>query len=441
MRRIEIRQTAWVAATLLAGAAAAGSTDEAANLARRLDAIESRLQAVETTTSWLDARRAHEVRLIIADVLEDADARAALADDLPTAGWDDGFFIQSADGDFRLEVSGQIQARFVWNRRQLDDELLTLDGFEIRRLKIKLEGHLITPDLGYTIGLARRRNNSQMVLQSYNIRYRLSDAWTVMVGRARPPLLREEEVSSKRQLAVERSLVARAFRQTRTVGLMARYADDHIRMRAGLMDANPRNDDSSDDDPSGEAFDERVRAAMRTELMLAGRKWGDLDDFSSFPGTPLTVMLGAGVLFQWEQKQDPNAVSENLLRWSIDLTVDLSGANLFAYIVGNHADRDTASNLDQYGIVVQGGFFVGEAWELFARYEYGDADGEAEELSVLTVGVNHFIEEHALKLTADVGYGFRPVEKFWANEGAGWLEDEPNESGQIVMRVQMQLLF
>ena len=62
-------------------------------------------------------------------------------------------------------------------------------------------------------------------------------------------------------------------------------------------------------------------------------------------------------------------------------------------------------------------------------------------LSVITVGVNWFIAREAIKLTADLGYGFKEVGEFWEDSGAGWLEDRPGENGQVVLRSQFQLLF
>jgi hypothetical protein len=46
-----------------------------------------------------------------------------------------------------------------------------------------------------------------------------------------------------------------------------------------------------------------------------------------------------------------------------------------------------------------------------------------------------------LKWQTDFGYGFDSVDSMFAQSGAGWLPDSPNEDGQIVIRSQMQLLF
>jgi len=432
---------------VLGASLAHGAGSEQQELVDRLDRIESRLQSLETNTAdrWLSRRRADEIRALVTDILADAQARSALQDTDLTGGWDDGFFLQSADGNFRLEVSGQIQIRYVWNRRRLSGLLDTRAGLEIRRAKVKLDGHLISPELGYTIGMAESPARG-FVLQSFNIRYRVSDELTVLVGRARPPLLREEEISSKRQLAVERSLVARAFRQTRTVGLMLRYRTRLFRVRAGFMDARAKNVDPSvppDEIPRELVPGERWRVSARAELLLSGR-WKDLDDFSSFPGDKPAIALGTGVLFQQENLEPglPSSLhNQDLFRWTADLSCEFGGSNLFAYFVHNRIDEETQPILNQFGVVVQGGLFVTEGWELFGRYEYGDTGGLGEELSLLTVGANRFFSEHALKWTMDVGYGFNPVEDFWSSRRAGWLTDDPDQAGQIVARLQMQLLF
>jgi hypothetical protein len=104
-------------------------------------------------------------------------------------------------------------------------------------------------------------------------------------------------------------------------------------------------------------------------------------------------------------------------------------------------DEDTQPTLNQYGAVVQAGYFLTEFWEAFARYEWGDADGAAPHLSVFTAGLNGYVNEHALKWTVDIGYGMNEVASFWSSSGAGWRRDRPGEDGQVVFRGQLQMLF
>lgn len=71
----------------------------------------------------------------------------------------------------------------------------------------------------------------------------------------------------------------------------------------------------------------------------------------------------------------------------------------------------------------------------------GNADGEAADLSILTVGINRYVRRHDLKLTADVSYGLNEVGRFWSSSGAGWRRDHRGREGQVVARFQFQLLF
>ncbi|MBT8484904.1 MAG: OprO/OprP family phosphate-selective porin [Phycisphaerae bacterium] len=396
----------------------------------RLDrlAAEIRLLQDRAATRWVDDRRAAELRSLVVEVLDDADRRSHHLMSDATGGWDDEFFLAGADGLFSMTLSGQIQVRHVWNRRIRNIGSVTEDGFELRRTKLKLDGTIAGPDIGYTIGMAANDNGGAVVLQSYNMRFRLSDEWRLLLGRARPPLLREEQVSSKRQLLAERSLVSKAFGQTRTLGVTLRYRSDPWKVSIGAMDASDNFDDQS------------WRLSGRVERLLAG-DWDALEDFTSFPDDEPAAMIGVAVLFQTSDFADPAATDVTNLRWSADLTLGAAGMNLFATIAGNHEDRDTSDRVDQYGVVVHAGRFVNDQWELFARYEWADADDVIPDLSVVTVGVNCYFDAHDSKLTFDVGYGVNEVDRFFSSTGAGWERDRPGQNGQVVVRSQLQLLF
>ena len=138
----------------------------------------------------------------------------------------------------------------------------------------------------------------------------------------------------------------------------------------------------------------------------------------------------------------PNDREVEDIRLTFDLSLEADGANFFAAVVYRGADDDASIDVDQYGLVAQGGLFLTDDLELYARYEYGDLDRPGvEDLSVLTVGVNRYWAGHGLKWTTDVGYGFRPIAAEWAASNTGWLADDAGHDGQIVVRSQLQLLF
>jgi hypothetical protein len=414
----------------IAVAALAVPAPAADDLDARLKRLERCVRALteEHLAPGIAAARAEAIRALALEVLDDADRRAmALAGAIKEgeAGGDEEFYLET--GDVRLQISGQVQTRFTWNRRDRDEDP-TSRGFEVRRLKIDFNGRL-GRDVGFAVGTSANEDSGDVVLQSFTVWFRPSPEWRISAGRARPPLLREEYVSSTRQLAADRSLVTRTFRQDRSLGLMARYQEGPLRASVGIMDATE------------DLIDDRWRASGRVDWVLAGDSIEPLEDFTSFPDDEPILAVGAGVLHEIEESADPTAIESSVLRWSADVTLERGGLALFASVVGNHEDSEGAPAIDQYGFVGQFGVHFAEGWEVFGRYECGDADGVAPFLSVVTIGINRYLERHAIKWTLDVGYGLNEVASFWSSTGVGWLRDRPGRDGQVVARAQLQLLF
>ena len=137
MRRMRDRQrlaiTSWMAVALMTGSALAAGSGPGSNegddltleaMAKRLadlekqnDTLQGRVRELEAADGelWLTEQRATEIRGIVNDVLADADTRASLRDSGVTAGWNNGFFLQSPDGRFRLNVGGMVQARYQYS--------------------------------------------------------------------------------------------------------------------------------------------------------------------------------------------------------------------------------------------------------------------------------------------------------------------------------------
>ncbi|MEE8156469.1 MAG: porin, partial [Phycisphaerales bacterium] len=177
---------------------------------------------------WLTTRRAAEIRGLVQDVLADADTRSSLLQDGLTAGWDKGFFLGSADGNFLLKVQGQLQARFVYNTQDKSDDDDDRWGFENRRTKLIFSGIVIDPSWQYRIQTSASRDGGGFRLQSAFIAKEFGDNWKLRIGQFKPPFMREEWVSSTRQLAAERSLVNEEFNQGRSQGVELAYRADQF---------------------------------------------------------------------------------------------------------------------------------------------------------------------------------------------------------------------
>jgi phosphate-selective porin OprO and OprP len=99
-----------------------------------------------------------------------------------TAGWNDGFVIQSATGDYRLQIGVLLQAdgRFALN----DDDGAVIDTFGLRRIRPYLRGRVaqrfefyVNPDFAGGI----------LVVQDAYLDTRFSPAFIVRLGKGKAP--------------------------------------------------------------------------------------------------------------------------------------------------------------------------------------------------------------------------------------------------------------
>ncbi len=387
------------------------------------------------SANWLTQQRAAEIRSLVQDVLADADTRANLLQGGMTAGYDRGFFLASADGNYRLNISGRLQFRYVYNNQDNSDDDNRW-GFEMRRTRLQFAGHVINPNWTYQIQGDFNRDGGGFTLLDGVIGHKFENGMTVRVGQFKAPFNREELVSSSRQLAVDRSLVNSRFNVGRAQGIeLAAQLGENIRV-AGMISDGARSLNTP-----WQAYDTEFAITGRVDFLAAGN-FQQFADFSSWDGEEFGLLIGAAAHYQKDEYGTVAGPEVEDFRWTIDGSAKFGNFSLFAAVIGRHLSADNAADADQYGIVVQGGLFiVPNEWEIFARYEWGDDDTSSEDLSVLTGGVTRYWAKHNLKWTTDVGYGLNQVSSGWASSSLGWRADPAGEDGQLVVRSQLQLAF
>ncbi|MCA9284287.1 MAG: hypothetical protein KDA22_03665 [Phycisphaerales bacterium] len=451
---------AGLATLSLGGVAFAGSDESYNDALRQIDQLRAELAEMKAQQgdNWLTEQRATEIRSLVQDVLADADTRASLQSSGMTAGWDKGFFLASPDGNFKLKIQGQIQVRYLLNKRDNPDTGVgTTSGFDIPRVKLKFLGNIfdkswtykvqgnfsqssfgsfdVTDDMGMVIGTVDvDKGNGRFVLEDAYIQKDFDNGFYVRGGQYKLPLLREELVSSTKQLLIERSTVNEVFGGGRSQGIEVGMQSDWFRFMVDYHDGIDGQNQPWDD---GAANTVDWAFAGRVEGKLAG-EWGQFDDFNSWNGDPFGVLLGVAGNAQRSDDGTNNYII------TADGTVDFGGANLFVAWVWNQTDPNGADATNGYGVVVQGGVFVvPDELELYAQYQWGDSgvDGD-KDLNLFFVGLNWFFSKNnAAKISTDFGYSFNEITPTWANSRAGWLVDGVGQDGQWVWRTQFQLLF
>lgn len=442
----------------------------------------------ESGQAWSNA---DEVRALVSEMQADAETRSSLLQSGGSAGHDGRhFFLGSADGNFRLEVSGQIQFRYYLNFRDDEDNDGNADpeddfesGFQTRRTKLFFEGHVFDPNLFYRVsgnfyddsGVAGA-NDGDLTLEDAFAGYRWDNGFSMMWGQFKLPFLREELVSSAYQLAADRSLVNEVFNQDRSQGIQLGYEAEDFRMAFAFSDGF-RSENSefgsapaynTNGYPAGGENDYAFTA--RAEVKFAGN-WDQFQDFTSMPGSDYACMLGLAGHIQGGDVASTSAVAlpggavgvplgdSNFYGWTADISVEGDGWNFYIAGVGEYSDYDIDTDADgegdanldfgDYGLVAQFGMFIPDTdWEPFLRYDGIFADEDERDtdqgnFNTLTFGANYYMYGHASKFTFDVVWfiddAATNVLGGDPNPGIGYLTDD-NEN-ELTFRLQWQLLF
>ena len=481
-------------------------------LLQRIDSLERKNKALDTQVAdlkaiegekWLSEERAGQIRGVVEDVLADSESRASLRQDAMTAGWNDGFFLASPDGRFKLEVGGFIQPAFMWSSINPAENDPTLDQLPNRYgfgsggfNELIFKGHVFSPAIEFmvktnfvfnqAVGIAsndptnnvQSSQSGQLQLLDAWVRINFSDTWSMRFGQYRLPYAREQLVVDQYQMGVSRSIVSRNYGLWYSQGIELQFQGDDMRWRLSV-------DNGATDNVLGDFkvvgseplnspwYSQQTNYSVnsRTEWKPFGA-WEDFNSFTSPMGEQAGLLIGLAFHRQVTQPLDfynttgTTADLEN--SWN-SVTVDgqwnFGGASFFAsayynYIESNASYLATAlappqaadlGSINAYGVTLQPAMYIDPKFEIFSRYEYanwrssnatpliGGPQYESGPLSIVTVGLNWYIDGQDLKWTTDVGTTVgSPVGGSYVDTSAGW---RGSGEGEMVFRSRLQLIF
>jgi len=398
---------AGAAAATLASGTLADSDVSKDDLLNRLAAAEAKLAEISNAQSdeWLTEQRASEIRQIVSEVLTDAETRTSLLQG-SAAGWDNGFTLRSGDGNNELNISGQIQLRYVWNNRDESSGFGATSGaddfgFENRRTKLTFAGHVVDPSWQYEVrGAFANGAGGGFALENAFVKKVMDNGTYIKAGQFKAPYMREELVSSKHQLAVDRSFVNEFFNQGYTQGIEWGWSGEQFRVMAMFHDGH-----GNANSPSIAAGQTDFAASARAEFLAQGT-WDQFNDFTSPRGSETGILIGAAINYETDESGDvvapPAAADDTRFGVTVDASLEMDGWNLYGAFV--YLDTDNGGTFgavpggggaNPFGFTLQGGYYFTDQLEVFARYEYGDLDGLGsaaptpfDELSVITVGAS-----------------------------------------------------
>ncbi|MEM9415387.1 MAG: porin [Planctomycetota bacterium] len=434
--------TAALVGAMAAGFAGTASADE--DRIAQLEAQVAQLQA-QSQGDWLTEARADEVRGLVQDVLADSATRATLLQEGMAAGIDDNghVFLQSANGQFTMNISGQIQFRYVFNYQDdrstagVSDEAAS--SFDVRRAKVAFSG-TVADGWDYLIRIAADHSSSarDMIAEDVIIGHDLGDGWKMQAGHFKLPFARQELISSSRQVAVDRGLATEFFTLGRAEQVQFSYADDQWQFHVALSDGANSGFTTL---PGGGTNDFAV--TVRADVRLDG-EWDDAKD--EFGSDSDALFVGGAVHYE---KTDGAAAIDDQFMWTIDALWKTGGFGITAGVFGNHTSANTGfADVDQYGAYGQVSYILDEKWNVFGRLDYIDDDTASDELLALTVGLNYHFNDN-VKFTTDIIYtlsGDDPsaagsINGGEASSGLGLQSGVTDDDEQLAWRAQLQLLF
>ena len=365
------------------------------------------------------------------------------------AGYTDTSMLSSpiAEG---LKVGIHTQFRYNINKRGSDSTTLAAPkddltlGFTTRRTKVGIEGK-VTDDITGKVKFAFSQSSGSAALESAEFKWKLSDTVTLRAGQFKPGLIREENISSSKQLATDRSSANETFNQDFTQGVELIFTEDDWRFITSFNDGF-----GADNTFYTSATEADYALTARGELKLGEASWSQYKQFTSWRGANEGLLLGAAAHYQAKGSTNPSTTPETeTATFTADASLVRDGWNLYAAGIWRSMNTGTMTLTDG-GFVVQGGAFVSDNDEFFARWDLimpSDSSpvvagvSGSSDFNALTIGWNHYLipESHAAKFTLEVQhYPDATTESIVAIKG-NLLADSTGD--QFAVTAQFQLLF
>ncbi|NIT13472.1 MAG: hypothetical protein GTN99_04275, partial [Candidatus Dadabacteria bacterium] len=200
------------------------------------------------------------------------------------AGYKKGFFMESADGNFKttFNIRGQFRAQYLDPEDDADENL----EFDLARVRLQWKGNAFRPWFKYKLQLDVREDSFNLRDLVFDFAY--NKQFVPRVGQYKVPFNREQLTSSSALQFVDRSILDRNFAFGRDVGVgLHGKIQKMFFYELGIFQGEGRNSDEGDEN----GLDTGVLWSGRIMFSPLGK---DLKPKHNFVKEP-TIQIGAAI--------------------------------------------------------------------------------------------------------------------------------------------------
>lgn len=332
----------------------------------------------------------------------------------------DGIRFAAADNKFSLALRFRVQSRIGFITTSESDFTPHEFDFRIRRMRLRLDGHVLDPRLTYQVQLSFSRadqdwdiSNVPNVLRDAMIWYKTKSGLSLGLGQGKLPGNRQRVISSGEQQFPDRSIVNNALTLDRDVGLFAYYSFDKerfaFRLKTAITGGEGRNALPSD---RGLAYTGRL------EILPLG-PFAERNDYSEgdlVRETRPRLSIAATAHYNDRAIRTGGELGRllyaprNLFSVHADLLFKYRGFAFSSEYLYRHTDDPETYDSDQnlryvlagQGINTQLSYCTPEMWELALRHSILSPQREIERNELKRthygVGVSKYLNKHKVKL-------------------------------------------
>lgn len=462
-----------------------GGTEVTPDLQARLEAAEARIAelSAQQDADWMTEQRSEQIRGLVQDVLSDADTRASLQGDGSTSGYNDGFYMQSADGKWSMKINGLFQERFnVGSGRNsaagthqgagegdLGTNYTTVFGFETTRAALNFSGTL-AGDIFYNARLnwspynsgtpsgVNGRNGSGISDSPLEWAYggfSLNDNMKVQMGRQKYDVQRSFMVNAEHQMTIERAGTTYYWMTSNiTNGVKLTYDNNNLRGNVMFSNGAGAGDNANNAGAATASYTNNNHGwavSGRAEMLFQG-DWSQFDNIGSKRGEAMGVMGGFGAAYVKNSQRDAAGDVSNNWLITADVSIHNDGWSLAASgTYGQNRNSNAQNNENSFGFQVLGGYWLNDTDQAYAQWQWlypgTGAGAVSSRANILSLGLNHHMGGN-VKLSIDWNWAFSDSTTAAAQGNTGgygytgwWTSTVATSGSQWLLRTQLQVAF